>query len=43
MTETKLKILDSRTRQGLQKHLTYVEFNSCNTVNLVLGSKASLT
>ena len=42
-TETKLRILNRRTRGDLQGHLTYVGFHGCSTVDLVLTSEASLT
>ena len=41
--ETKLMILNGRTRGDLQGHLTYVGFHGCSTVDLVLTSEASLT
>ena len=41
--ETKLRILNGRTRGDLQGHLTYVGFHGCSTVNLVLASEAFLT
>ena len=41
--ETKLRILNGRTRGDLQRHLTYVDFDGCSTVDLVSTSEASLT
>ena len=41
--ETKLRILNNRTRGDLQGHLTYVGFHGCSAVDLVLTSEASLT
>ena len=41
--ETKLMILNGRTRGDLQGHLTYVGFHRCSTVDLVVTSEASLT
>ena len=40
--KTKLSILNGRTRGDLQRHLTYVGFHGCSTVDLVLTSEASL-
>ena len=41
--ETKLRILNGRTRGDLQGHLTHVGFHDCSTVDLVLTSEALLT
>ena len=41
--ETKLRILNGRTRGDLQGHLTYVGYHGCSTVDLVLTSEVSLT
>ena len=40
--ETKLGILNGRTRRDLQGHLRYVGFHGFSTVDLVLTSEASL-
>ena len=40
--ETKLSILNCRTRGDLQGHLTYVRFHGCSRVDLVIKSEASL-
>ena len=41
--ETKLRILNDRTRGDLQGHLAYAGFHGCSTADLVLTSEASLT
>ena len=40
--ETKLRILNGRTRGDLQGYLTHVGFHGCSTVDLVLTSEAFL-
>ena len=35
----KLRVLNRRTRRNLQGHFTYLGYQSCSTVNLVLLSE----